>query len=183
MGATLARRAAGAVVLAAAALSATGCEPRPGKVREQWDESNGSFRVRVQILDEARLAHTFERSCHLRLLAAAAGSEQFKPFAAGYFSRCDQDLKGRVRFVNDRTGYVFVQWWLAVTTDGGRRWSIWDVPAHLPGRAYYNPRLIESVAIGGDGTGTMTLNPEGVASKTRLVLKTTDFGVQWDVRD
>jgi hypothetical protein len=182
VGNALARRAACLVVLAAAALGAGACEPRPGKVREQWDESNGSFRVRVQILDEARLAHKFEPSCHLRLLAAAAGSEQFKPFATGYFSRCDQDLKGRVRFVNDRTGYAFVQWWFAVTTDGGRRWSIWDVPAHLPGRAYYNPRLIDAVEIAGDGTGTMTLSPEGVVNKQRLVLKTNNFGVEWSAQ-
>jgi hypothetical protein len=176
------QRAAAVTLLGMIAMSSIGCEPRPGKLREQWEQSNGRFRVRVEIYDEGNMAHVFEKSCHLRLVTASVGSDRWRPFGSAYFSRCDQDLKGRVRFVNDRVAYVFMQWWYAVTTNEGATWSTWDVPAHLPGKVYYNPRLIEEVAIKPDGTGTMTLNPEGVSSKERSTLSTDDFGVTWITR-
>jgi hypothetical protein len=158
---------------------AGGCDPYPGKLRESREQANKVFQIRLEIYDEGNKAHIFEPGCHIKLLSAPVGSRQWVQFGNAYFSRCDQDLRNRVRFVNDETGYVFMQWWYSVTTDGGRTWSTWDVAAHLPGKAFYNPRLIEEVSISADGKGTMTLNPEGVAQKQRLTLYTTDFGRDW----
>jgi hypothetical protein len=86
-----------------------------------------------------------------------------------------------VRFVNADTAYVFMQWFYAVTKDAGRSWSSWDVAGHLSERVFYNPKLVQDVAINGDGTGTMTLNPEGVRDKQAMTLRTQDFGVHWNV--
>ncbi len=182
MASATAQRAKALGALGILALSSIACEPRPGKLREQWEQSNGTFRVRVELYGEGNAAHFFDPGCHLRLSSAPAGSDRWRGFGNAYFSRCDQDLKDRVRFVNDRTAYVFVQWWYSVTTNGGQQWSTWDVAAHLQGRVFYNPRLIEQVVINPDGTGTMTLNPAGVKSKQRLTLHTENFGLEWTAR-
>jgi photosystem II stability/assembly factor-like uncharacterized protein len=171
------RRLAGLVALAA--LSSAGCEPRPGELKDQQDRTNGRFRIRVQLFAEGSPAHVFNPGCHLRLLSAPPGSESWRQFGNAYFTECPEQPADRVRFVGDRTAYVFMQWWYVVTTDGGDTWSTWDVPAHLPGRVYYNPRLIDQVAIAADGTGTMTLNPDGVVGKERLTLRTDNFGKSW----
>jgi hypothetical protein len=165
--------------IAASTVCATGCDPYPGKLRDHWDLSNNRFQIRVEVHDEGNKAHFFEAGCHVKLASAPVGSNEWVPFGNAYFSRCDQNLKDRVRFVNHQTAYVFMQWWYSVTTDAGQSWSTWDVPAHLPGKAYYNPKLIETVAISPSGAGTMTLNPEGVPGKERLILYTEDFGRLW----
>lgn len=167
------------IVLAAVTLGSIACEPRPGKLREHSERSNDTFQVRIEIYDEGNRAHYFEPGCHYRLAAAPVGTAAWRQFATAYDSHCDQDVKSRVRFVNQQTAYVFMQWWYSVTTDAGRTWSTWDVPAHLPGRAYYSPRLIEDVTIASDGEGTMTLNPAGMVAKERGTLATDNFGRTW----
>jgi hypothetical protein len=164
-------------------LSSTACEPRPGRLHDQIVRSNGEFRVRIEIYDEGNKAHMFEPGCHLRLVSAPMASDSWRQFGQAYLSRCDQDFTDRIRFVNGQTAYTFMQWWYSVTMDGGRSWTTWDVPAHLPRRAFYNPRLIQDVAVNADGSGTMTLNPDGVADKQRLVLHTESFGREWKAED
>jgi hypothetical protein len=167
------------IVLIVLILCASGCDPYPGKLRQQRDVSNDTFLVRIEIYDEGNRAHLFEPGCHLKLLSALTGSNDWRQFGNAYFSRCDQDVNNRVRFVGRSVAYLFLQWWYAVTVDAGRHWSTWDVPAHLPGKAFYNPRLIDGVSVGPDGSGTMTLNPDGLAQKQPTVLYTSDFGRQW----
>lgn len=172
--------------LAAVAISLSGCEPRPGALREQWERSNQTFHVRADIYDEGSLSHRLsifdQRRCHLRLLSAPKGSNHWRQFSNGYFGPCDADLKSHVRFVGQRVGYVFFQWWYTVTVDDGKTWHMWDVAAHMPEKVFHSPGLIEDVSIAPDGTGTMTLNPEGVVGKVRLTLYTKDFGLQWTTR-
>lgn len=172
--------------LAAVAMCLNGCEPRPGTLREQWESANQTFRVRAEIYDEGSLSHRLaifdQRRCHLRLLSAPNGSDQWQQFGNAYFGPCDADLRTHVRFVGQRASYVFFQWWYRVTVDDGKTWHSWDVAAHMPGKVFYSATLIEDVLIRPDGTGTMTLNPEGVAGKVRLILHTKDFGQQWATR-
>ena len=161
------------------ALSVAACEPRPGTLREQVEHANERVRVRIEVFDEGNPAHVFDRGCHVRLSSAPVGTDQWRQFGNAYFGRCDYDFTGRVQFVNRDVAYVYLQWWYAVTVNGGERWSTWDVPAHAAGRVFYNNTLIEKVSIQPDGTGTMTLNPQGVVEKRRLTLHTKDFGQQW----
>ena len=91
--------------------------------------------------------------------------------------------RDRVRFVTDACGYVFLQWWIAVTTDAGSRWTVWNAPAHLPGKVHYHLNLIRSVDIAPDGTGAMVLGPEGVVDGRTLRLRTQSFGRDWTEGD
>lgn len=141
--------------------------------------SNDRFQVRMEIYDEGNAAHMFEPGCHVKLESAPAGSENFRQFGNAYYSKCGDIPKDRIRFVNDRTAYVFMQWWYRVSVDGGATWTTWDAPSRLPGRVYSNPKLIEDVSMSANGIGTMRLNPAGVASAAPLELRTTNFGVDW----
>lgn len=163
-------------------LCLAGCEPFPGKVIESWETTNNEFKVRVQVYDEGNKAHLFESGCHVQLASAQAGSNEWHQFSSAYYSHCGQIPKDRVRFVNDKTAYVFMQWWYIVTTNGGITWSSWDVAGHLSDRVYYNPLLIQDVSMTSDGAGTMVLNPQGTRSKEPLTLYTRDFGLHWDVQ-
>jgi hypothetical protein len=176
------RRVFGVLAVVAFGLMLSACEPRPGKLRSQWQTGNSQFRIRVELYDEGNPAHMFERGCHMKMLSAPAASESWQEFVTAYDSRCQWSPGDRVRFVDERTAYVYLQWWYRVTRDGGTTWNAWDVPAHLPDQAYYNPNLIENVTIRPDGTGSMTLNPEGTRQKTALRLGTDDFGVTWTAK-
>ena len=171
------------------ALSVTtaACEPERGKLRERIERSNGQFRVAIDIFDEGNMAHFFEPGCHVSFLSAPVGSDDWRQFTRAYFShrQCDENLaslSNRVRFVNDRVAYVFLQYWYGVTIDGGQTWSPFDVATQLQGRVYPSPRLIEDVSIDSDGTGTMSLDPDAVVEKKRLILQTEDFGRQWSLQ-
>ena len=176
------RRGVPASWLGMLAIASSGCEPRPGRLREQWERANETLRVRVEVFDEGNRAHMFAPGCHLAFSSAPTGSSRWRQFGHAYFSQCDQDVKDRVRLVNARVAYVSLQWWYAVTVDGGARWSTWDVAAHLPGKVFYNPRLIETVSIEPDGSGRMALNPDGTVGKMPLTLVTSNFGIDWVVQ-
>jgi hypothetical protein len=163
--------------LGAATIGSTSCEPAPGKLRETSQVANGSFRVRVDVYDD-RYGKATSSRCHVRLLTAPVGSDEWRQFGNAFFEHCEPDLRSRVRFVNEQVAYVYLQWRYTVTTDGGRNWTTWSVPDRLKG-VFYNQRLIEHVVIRPDGTGTMTLNPEGVAAKQRVTLETQNFGRDW----
>jgi hypothetical protein len=182
------RRAGRAWCLGAVALcvmGGTSCfsNPRPGKLREQWERSNGTVQIRGEVYDEGDTAHRLaifdERHCHLSLRSLPPGSDTWREIGSAYFAPCDADIKSRVRFVNDRVAFFFFQWWYTVTVNGGESWHFWDVAAHLPGRAYTSTGLIEDVSIKPDGTGTMTLNPVGLVEHKQLPLHTADFGQNW----
>lgn len=167
--------------MATATIVLTCCEPVPGKLIDSWQLANNNFKVRVQMYDEGNKAHIFERGCHLQLASAQLSSNEWRLFSTAYYSKCNEIPRDRVRFVNDKTAYVFMQWWYTATTNGGVNWSTWDVAGHLPNRVYYNPQLIQDVFMNSDGSGTMTLNPEGIRNKEPLTLSTHDFGVHWDL--
>ena len=82
----------------------------------------------------------------------------------------------QVLFVNDKIGYVYLYDKLAVTTDAGQSWSLWEL-AQAP--AKWRPRraIIRNVILRADGSGTMTV--EAFASQEMVMLTTSDFGKSW----
>jgi hypothetical protein len=80
---------------------------------------------------------------------------------------------------NSSIAYVFMGWMFGVTTDSGRTWSVWNAKDDLPGWSCCNYRLIRSVDLDGNGTGTMTLNPISGRAGEVPKLYTNDFGRSW----
>lgn len=188
------RAAAGATAGASAPLAATaaltlsalagvGCEPRPGRLIETWEASNGTFGIRVSLLEEGNPAHLFEKGLHYRFESAPGGTSDWRLITSAYSSRRVKLPRDQVRFVNPRCAFVFMQWWLASTTDAGATWSVWDVPAHLGGRVHYRQDLVRSVEIGPDGRGRMLLSGDATSDGRELTLHTRDYGRTWSERE
>jgi len=84
-----------------------------------------------------------------------------------------------VRFVTTKTAFVFMGWKYAVTTDGGKQWSIWSAEKELPGWQCCNYALIEDVTLLQSGKGKMILRPiQGRAGEVPELV-TSDFGLHW----
>jgi hypothetical protein len=89
--------------------------------------------------------------------------------------------RDQVRFVNAQVGYAFMGWMYAVTTDGGRNWSVWNAEKDLPKWDCCNYRLISAVNIDVNGSGTMILNPIPQRQGEVRQLHTKDFGHHWNL--
>lgn len=78
--------------------------------------------------------------------------------------------------LSNQVAYGFLGWKYAVTLDKGNTWLVWDAETELPNWKCCNPKLIESVKVSSDGTGTLTLDQ---ISAGRRELYTKDFGKHW----
>lgn len=145
---------------------------------ETWETANGTFMMRVTARPEKALVgipganYVFE--------SAAVGSDDWREIMT--FRHDDQvDLpRDQIRFVDERVGYVFMGWMFAVTTDGGRNWSVWNAAKQLPNwRTNY--RLIDDVRVDADGGGMMRLNTLDERQQG-TELFTRDYGRQWTAR-
>lgn len=87
--------------------------------------------------------------------------------------------KQNVRFVTANAAYVFMGWKYAVTTDGGKHWSIWSAEKDLPGWQCCNYALIKDVALLQSGKGKMILGPIRTRAGEVPELVTSDFGRHW----
>ena len=82
--------------------------------------------------------------------------------------------RSQIRFLDERTAYLFMAWKYAVTRDGGITWSVWNAreDASLKCRSYISDVQLES-----NGVGTMQL--ELYQQHTNCTLRTTDYGLHW----
>jgi hypothetical protein len=89
--------------------------------------------------------------------------------------------RDQVRFVSDQIGFVFMGWMYAVSTDGGKKWSVWNAEHDLPNWECCNYRLITDVTIAGNGSGVMRLSPIRDRRGEVPELHTSDYGRHWRV--
>jgi hypothetical protein len=87
--------------------------------------------------------------------------------------------KENIRFLTAKTAFVFMGWKYAVTTDGGKQWSIWSAEKDLPGWRCCNYGLIKDVALSQSGKGKMILSPIQDRAGEVPELVTSDFGRHW----
>jgi len=86
--------------------------------------------------------------------------------------------KRSVHIVSESVTYVYMGWIYAVTTDGGKTWSLWDSRDHNFVEPNFDYGVIETVDVGDDGIGKMLLRvfPSKNSCHT---LVTADFGRVW----
>ncbi|HMF90345.1 MAG TPA: hypothetical protein VKL40_06860 [Candidatus Angelobacter sp.] len=84
-----------------------------------------------------------------------------------------------IRFLSPQTAFVYMGWRYAVTTDGGKRWDVWNAEKDLPGWQCCNYGLIKEVQLKPNGAGRMILNPIQDRRGEVPELVTSDFGVHW----
>ncbi len=150
--------------------------PGPKDILQTWETSNNAFRVRVREYEDPSSIwlprYLFE------FASTTVGSDEWREIITDV---ADNDVpipRDRVRFVNERVGYVFFRRKFAATSDGGLSWAVWDVSEHVPEWECCNQAFIEDVVIAADGTGTMRLKARfNHLNSTKLY--TRNFGLQW----
>ena len=166
--------------LCAVIVVANSCVLRRGdQVIRTWETANHTFRVRVREYNERgpivlpHYYYTFE--------ATQAGSGDWHEIAT---VRTDEDLeipREQIRFISDRTGYLFILGKYAVTTDGSYSWQVWDADEGVPKQQDPSQRFIRDVNINPDGSGTMKLISRSV-QKEPIELHTKDYGRHWSAQ-
>jgi hypothetical protein len=154
--------------------------PRMGNVAESWETSNQTFKLRVDRHAEGGSFGPVAGAYYV-FRAAPSGSDSWHDIMTFRHDDPVPIPRDQVRFVNDRVGYIFMGWMYAVTTDGGVTWSVWNAQTDLPQWACCNYRLIGSVKVEPDGTGTMILNPIPQRQSEVPQLHTNDFGRHWNL--
>lgn len=87
--------------------------------------------------------------------------------------------RGNVRFLSPQSAFVYIGWRYAVTTDGGKRWDVWNAERDLPGWQCCNYGLIKEIQLKPNGAGRMILNPIQDRRGEVPELVTSDFGAHW----
>ncbi len=141
---------------------------------DKWGAAGQTFKIRVTQYEEKNpvmLTHFF-----YVFDSPSVGSNDWREIAA---VRTDGDIPlptTQIRFVSSESGFLSMIYDYAVTTNEGRKWSVWNAQRDLPD--WQNHRaFIKEVKIGTDGTGTMNLESFSKLQST-TILKTHDFGQQ-----
>ena len=143
---------------------------------ETWLTENKAFRIRVTSYEEkgANVSGTY-----YVFESTSKGSNSWHEIMTLRHDDRPDLPKHQMRFLNDETAYLFMEWMYAVTTDGGNSWSVWDATKDVGDWQWSKYGVISDVRIEPDGTGKMALNP--IADSNRRVpdFRTTDFGRHW----
>jgi hypothetical protein len=152
--------------------------PYMGSVSESWETSNRTFRLRINRHSEE---NAWVGGAYYVFQSARSDSESWHEIMTFRHDDPNPIPRDQVRFLNDQVAFVFMGWMYAVTTDDGRSWSVWNAEKDLPKWDCCNYRLISTVNIDANGTGTMILSPIPQRQGEVPALRTKDFGQHWSL--
>jgi photosystem II stability/assembly factor-like uncharacterized protein len=168
-----------ATILLIETFSGISCgRPSPGKEIESWETGNNAFNVRITAFSEE--SGGFVAGAYYVFRSSQAGANQWHEIMTFRHDDPVPIPREQVRFMQEKTAFVFMGWMYAVTMDGGHAWSVWDASKDLPDWTCCNYSLIRDVKIDGDGSGTMTLDPIPGRRGEEPLLRTKDFGQHWN---
>lgn len=148
-----------------------------GELTERWELAGNTFKIRVSRYAERRFR--LVGGAYYVFESADVNLDRWNEIMTFRHDDPIDIPRDQARFVNDQVGYVFIGWMYAVTTDGGRSWTIWDATSDLPNWDCCRYKLIEDVRIMPDGTGKMIINPKRRGEVPEL--HTKDYGRHWSV--
>ncbi|MGH9971107.1 MAG: hypothetical protein ACREBG_25390 [Pyrinomonadaceae bacterium] len=145
---------------------------------ETWLTENNAFRIRVTSYEEkdANVSGTY----YVFESTAKASTAWHEIMTLRHDDRPDLP-KDQIRFLNDETGYLFMEWMYAVTSDSGKTWSVWDATRDVPDWQWSKYGVIRDVRIEPGGSGTMLLKPISDPNSKVPTFRTHDFGRHWQV--
>jgi photosystem II stability/assembly factor-like uncharacterized protein len=162
-----------------AAISTSACwsssKPRRGDTIETWETKNNTFKIRVTKYDE-KGTHRAPGGGYYVFESSPATADDWRLIMNFRADDLVKIPREQVRFVNEQTGHVFMGWLYAVTTDGGRTWSVWDASKDASLSRNTNYDMIRNVNTLPDGTGDMLVHLTG---DKEVKLKTKDHGQHW----
>jgi len=150
-----------------------GC--RKTKTFETWEAANSKFRIRVIAQEEGGWAG----GARYLFQSALTGSDDWKEIMRFRHDDPVPIPREQVNFIDDQIGYVYMGWMYAVTTDGGRNWSVWTAERDLSNWKCCNYKLIRDVQLAADGTGKMVFNRVPGRQGEVPELRTRDYGRSW----
>lgn len=149
-----------------------------GKTFDRWETENSSFRIRITAQEEGG----WVGGANYLFESALSGSDDWREIMKFRHDDPVPIPRDQVQLLNDKIGYMFIGWIYAVTTDGGKSWSVWTAEQDLRNWRCCNYKLIRSVQIALDGTGTMILNSIPDREGEVPELYTRDYGRHWHPR-
>jgi photosystem II stability/assembly factor-like uncharacterized protein len=139
--------------------------------RHVYITSNDNFRIRVQMFPEEGVG--FVLGAYYVFQSADMDSDNWADIVTYKQDDPDPIPCDRIRFLGDKTAYVFMEQMFAVTSNNGRAWKVWDI-AKDP---VWHRAGIEDIQLSESGIGTMTLR---IIGDNRAVLRTNDYGHHWN---
>lgn len=176
------RGAAALLLLLLACLRLAGCaEPRQGKVIEEWETSNNTFKIRVTVYNEGNPQQPAQNGAYYKFESSPAGADKWSEVTTFWRPQRAPIPRDHVKFPNDKTGYFYWHDWFAVTTDGGGTWKMWDATKQIPDFNEYGPDFIrQEVTLDDGGNGTMILKRVTKEDPRQWTLRTRDYGQHWE---
>jgi hypothetical protein len=149
-----------------------------GEVVEAWETTKGKFKIRVTEYKEKNPVHL----THFLYVFESSGT------ASGNWREImevknDDDIplpREQIRFVNDQTGYVFLNEKYAVSTDSGEAWKVWEATPKNLSKLQHDPAYIKNVVIELNGSGTMILEALVDGQVKPFTVYTKDYGQHWN---
>ncbi len=145
-------------------------------LNERWETGNGKFNIRVTAYAEGNGG--FIAGAYFVFESSISDDKNWQQI---FEFRHDDPIpipRNQVRFIDEQTGYIFMSYIYAVTTDSGKTWSVWDIRRDLP-RGDKRRAAIKEITLKLNGLGVMELKPFDGWQTQSPKLHTTDFGVHW----
>jgi len=172
------------IVVVLAAFTA-GCFSRGSEILDQWEGTNGTFKIRVLTYDERfgqfppRVIGVFE--------TLSPESHEWQEIMDVRLKSHVEDPRERVRYLTDQIAYVFMWYKFAVTLNAGRTWTVTDLFDDRTAVGLdYNSPYIRGVAMSPQGIGEMIVIEtrripavEFSEDLHKIVLHTRDCGQHW----
>lgn len=143
---------------------------------ESWQTSNSQFRIRVEAFHECC---GFVPGGYYTFYSSPIGSDNWQEITTFRHDDPIPIRRDQVRFVNEDVAFVFMGSMFASTNDTGKSWIIWDGCKQVTAIQMCNYEGIKAVDLLSNGTGTMTVNPNGPERLPLPILRTEDFGLTW----
>lgn len=166
------------VVLLALGGLAAYVQPRVGDIVETLEAENATLKIRIENREETCKWFCLPGAYYV-FLSSPQGVDRWREIMTFRHDDPGPIPRNNIRFVSEKTAFVFMGWMFGVTTDNGETWVVWSAQDDLPKWACCNYRLIREVHVSPDGTGVMTLSTIPERQGEVPALRTIDFGKHW----
>jgi hypothetical protein len=158
-----------------------GCNSR-GEVIEDWITGSSDFKVRITAYREnsSWLAGTI-----YDFQATSGNTSKWNHVLTYRIDDPGKIPRDNLHFLAPQIGYFFIGSILAVTTDAGGTWHLWDAEKDLPDKQDCKYPRIKQVQIGTDGGGDMGVDAViAIVGKGNRAfdLSTKDYGKTWSIK-
>ena len=154
--------------------------PYPGDVIERWEVANEKFKLRIERRPEM---NTWMGGNFYSYQYIESSNDEWKELFTQRRDDPNPIEHDRILMINERVGFAYDIKKLAVTTDSGKTWSIWDINAANETQHFCtDTAYIEFIKIDSDSTGQMRLSCYTYKTEPHYkFLKTNDFGKNWEI--